>query len=116
MVKFHLMKLNINNQSKGMAPKAKTVHTHSICIDGVTINISFDDKRTYNSVVNALEKAKSITLDKNEENSPKNESMIVETPNSFAGYELKLQKGLVLRREYAPQLEEFQLQKFLIPQ
>ena len=62
--------------TKAMA--SKKIHTHSFAIDGSVVTISFEDKRTLNSLVNALEKAKSIVMEQ-----PAATHLKVDTPEVF---------------------------------
>jgi hypothetical protein len=69
--------------------KQKQIHSHSFEVDGTTVTVSFDDKRTMNSLVNALEKAKSIVSVQTRTNSESHEHSInVETPNTFDGWKI----------------------------
>ena len=65
-----------------MASKAKTIHTHIFTIDDKTLNVSFEDKRTFNSFVKALEKATVVefTKEKEPDETPKQQTDTIEKP------------------------------------
>ena len=73
-----------------MAPKAKTMHTHTIAIDGQTLNVSFEDKRAFNSFVKALEKATTVTM-----TNQKPETIVVENPHMFEDWTIHEKDGHV---------------------
>lgn len=67
-----------------MAPKTKLTHIHTFVVDNETIHVEFEDKRTFNSFVTALTKAKSIKREsKTQETSTE---ISVETPQQFEGF------------------------------
>ena len=71
-----------------MASK-KQIHSHSFTVDGITVTVSFDDKRTLNSLVKALEKAKSIIAVQELKNESQTEPEIkIETPHAFDGWKI----------------------------
>lgn len=71
-----------------MASK-KQIHSHSFTVDDTTITVSFEDKRTLNSLIKALEKAKSIMAVQDLKNGSKSEPEIkIETPHAFDGWKI----------------------------
>lgn len=56
-------------------------HIHTFVVDNQTISITFDDKRTLNSVIKALEKAKSIRFESSSSNT-------IETPRLFDDWKI----------------------------
>ena len=75
---------------------SKVDHTHTISIGEYNITIVLEDKRTLNSLIKALEKAKKINVSKIESESPTTEIMKVETPNTFVGWEIQNKGDQVL--------------------
>ena len=77
-----------------MASKAKTIHTHIFRIDDKTLNVSFEDKRTFNSFVKALEKATVVEFTKDkmpdetlkQQTTEPNEESLVQDPHIFEGW------------------------------
>ena len=67
-----------------MTSKQKQLHSHIFTIENCTITLAFDDKRTLNSLVKALEKAKSMNI---AVNSVETETK-VETPHTFDGWSI----------------------------
>ena len=76
-----------------MVSNTKSTHTHTFVVGDETIHVEFEDKRTFNSFINALSKAKTIKREpKVEETSTK---IDVITPRQFEGFTICDENGHV---------------------
>jgi len=79
-----------------MAPKTKLTHVHTFMIDNETFHVEFEDKRTFNSFVNAFDKAKSIKRESKVEEPTETATEIdVITPQQFDDFTICDENGHV---------------------
>ena len=78
-----------------------TIHTHIFTIDDKTLNVSFEDKRTFNSFVKALEKATVVEFTKEkmpdetlkQQTTEPNEESLVQDPHMFENWTIYEKDG-----------------------
>ena len=66
-----------------MTSNTKSTHTHTFVVGDEMIHVEFEDKRTFNSFVNAISKAKTIKFDSKVKEATEIE---VTTPQQFKGF------------------------------